>query len=126
MFGKGVYFADMVSKSANYCATSRSNPTGILLLCEVALGETNDLYHSDYNASDLPAGKSSTRGLGRTIPNPNHSAKLGDVHVPFGKPEKDGKDQNELNRRSLMYNEFIVYDISQIKIKYLIKTRFNY
>ena len=38
MFGKGVYFADMVSKSANYCCTSRSNDTGLLLLCDVALG----------------------------------------------------------------------------------------
>lgn len=39
MFGKGVYFADMVSKSANYCWTSRDNPIGMMLLCEVALGE---------------------------------------------------------------------------------------
>ena len=39
MFGKGVYFADMVSKSANYCRTSRSDPIGLMLLCEVALGE---------------------------------------------------------------------------------------
>ena len=23
MFGKGIYFADMVSKSANYCGTSK-------------------------------------------------------------------------------------------------------
>ena len=38
MFGKGIYFADMVTKSANYCCTSRSNNTGLLLLCEVALG----------------------------------------------------------------------------------------
>ena len=38
MFGKGVYFADMVSKSANYCRTSKSDPLGIMLLCEVALG----------------------------------------------------------------------------------------
>lgn len=38
MFGKGVYFADMVSKSANYCATSKVNSTGLMLLCEVALG----------------------------------------------------------------------------------------
>jgi hypothetical protein len=35
MFGKGVYFADMVSKSANYCCTSPSDPIGVLLLCEV-------------------------------------------------------------------------------------------
>lgn len=39
MFGKGVYFADMVSKSANYCMTSPSNNTGLMLLCEVALGD---------------------------------------------------------------------------------------
>ena len=38
MFGKGIYFADMVSKSANYCFASHSNPRGLLLLCEVALG----------------------------------------------------------------------------------------
>ena len=28
MFGKGIYFADMVSKSANYCCTNKTNNTG--------------------------------------------------------------------------------------------------
>ena len=41
MFGKGVYFADVPSKSANYCHASPENPEGILLLCEVALGKEN-------------------------------------------------------------------------------------
>jgi poly [ADP-ribose] polymerase len=50
MFGKGVYFADMSSKSANYCFTNNNNDIGILLLCEVALGNTNDLLSSNYNA----------------------------------------------------------------------------
>jgi hypothetical protein len=35
MFGKGVYFADMVSKSANYCCTHPGDPVGVLLLSEV-------------------------------------------------------------------------------------------
>lgn len=35
MFGKGVYFADMFSKSANYCFASSNAPAGVLLLCEV-------------------------------------------------------------------------------------------
>jgi hypothetical protein len=39
MFGKGIYFADMVSKSANYCCPAPDNKTGLLLLCEVALGD---------------------------------------------------------------------------------------
>ncbi len=38
MFGKGIYFADMVSKSANYCKTSKKDNIGLLLLCDVALG----------------------------------------------------------------------------------------
>lgn len=42
MFGKGIYFADMVSKSANYCCADSVNSTGLMLLCEVALGNVSD------------------------------------------------------------------------------------
>ncbi len=38
MFGRGIYFADMASKSANYCWATPSKNTGLLLMCEVALG----------------------------------------------------------------------------------------
>ncbi|XP_065898038.1 poly [ADP-ribose] polymerase 1-like isoform X3 [Dysidea avara] len=62
MFGKGVYFADMVSKSANYCFTSRDNPIGLLLLCEVALGEMYELKHSEYVVKP-PGTKLSTKAL---------------------------------------------------------------
>ena len=51
MFGKGVYFADMVSKSANYCGTSYVNEVGCILLGDVALGDMNVKYDADYNAS---------------------------------------------------------------------------
>ncbi|EDO26345.1 predicted protein, partial [Nematostella vectensis] len=34
MFGKGIYFADMSSKSANYCFATRSKNTGLVLLSE--------------------------------------------------------------------------------------------
>lgn len=71
MFGKGIYFADMVSKSANYCFTNRDNNVGILLLCEVALGNTNDLTASCYTANKLPANKNSTKGIGKTQPDSN-------------------------------------------------------
>ncbi|XP_058149820.1 poly [ADP-ribose] polymerase 2 isoform X2 [Dasypus novemcinctus] len=36
MFGKGIYFADMSSKSANYCFASHLKNTGLLLLSEVS------------------------------------------------------------------------------------------
>ena len=57
MFGKGVYFADMVSKSANYCYTNNQNNISCMLLCEVALGNMNEKFYADYNANILPIGK---------------------------------------------------------------------
>merc|ERR1712228_458550 len=64
MFGKGVYFADMCSKSANYCFTSPSANTGLILLAEVALGDMNPKFQADYYADKLPKGKLSTKGIG--------------------------------------------------------------
>ncbi|KAI9208208.1 poly polymerase catalytic domain-containing protein [Polychytrium aggregatum] len=120
MFGKGVYFADMVSKSANYCFTSPGNNTGVLLLCEVALG---DMYERDYATyvTTLPNGLHSTKGCGRTIPSKEvpHPADP-DLMVPLGPAKTTTKSG------ALLYNEYIVYDVSQIKIKYLLRVRFNY
>mmetsp|Transcript_52481 Transcript_52481/g.60021 ORF Transcript_52481/g.60021 Transcript_52481/m.60021 type:complete len:650 (-) Transcript_52481:186-2135(-) len=122
MFGKGVYFADMVSKSANYCCTSRDSNTGILILCDVALGECNEKKRADFYADRLPKGKSSTKGVGKTAPSEDSYVKLGkDIQVPVGK----GEDTN-IDDCSLMYNEYIVYDINQIQMKYLLKCKFKY
>merc|ERR1712223_796099 len=69
MFGKGVYFADMSSKSANYCFATPSNPYGLLLMCEVALGNSSLLVDADYNAgTDLPKDFHSVKGVGRVGP----------------------------------------------------------
>ena len=122
MFGKGIYLADMSSKSANYCYTSRDNNTGILLLCDSALGEMNEKYHADSYASNLPPGKSSTMGMGRTGPNPDNKVILPDgVVIPMGPGEPTNRPGC-----TLLYNEYIVYDVAQIKIRYLLRTRFNY
>ncbi|BBN16135.1 poly [ADP-ribose] polymerase 2/3/4 [Marchantia polymorpha subsp. ruderalis] len=122
MFGKGVYFADMVSKSANYCYTSPTENTGILLLCEVALGDMRELTTSDYNADKLPPGLLSTKGVGNTAPDPKQFKTLDNgVVVPMGKPKKGvGKGGY------LLYNEFIVYNTAQIRMKYLLLTKFVY
>jgi poly [ADP-ribose] polymerase len=120
MFGKGVYFADMVSKSANYCFTSRDNNIGLLLCCEVALGECNEKLQSDYNANLLPAGKMSTKGCGKTAPPPDSYVDLEGYKVPLGKGQPTGVNG------SLLYNEYIVYDVAQIRMKYLFKIRFDY
>lgn len=64
MFGKGVYFADIIQKSFPYACPELSNDVGVYILAEVALGETRELNNVDYNAANLPPGKNSTHALG--------------------------------------------------------------
>ncbi|KAJ3079952.1 Poly [ADP-ribose] polymerase 2 [Quaeritorhiza haematococci] len=124
MFGKGVYFADMVSKSANYCFTSPHNPTGLMLLCEVQLGEPRPCFYADYDAGTKAkaGGLHSTKGCGSTAPDESEFVKMEDgVVVPCGKPTNVKKSEG-----SLLYNEYIVYDVAQIRMRYLIKMKFKY
>ena len=137
MFGKGIYFADMVSKSANYCCTGPTNPTGLLLLCDVALGNVSmeawlwrhivTLVSQMYERTQaeyvekLPKGKHSTKGLGRTEPDPSAAKNLNGVEVPLGKGVTDNNKGS-----ALLYNEYIVYDVAQVNVKYLLKVDFKY
>ncbi|XP_043840434.1 poly [ADP-ribose] polymerase 2 isoform X2 [Dromiciops gliroides] len=124
MFGKGIYFADMSSKSANYCFASRLKDVGLLLLSEVALGECNELLAANPEAGGLLQGKHSTKGMGRMAPNPSHYVTLNGSTVPLG----PASDTGILNPQgyTLNYNEFIVYDPSQVRMRYLLKIRFNF
>ncbi|ELU14708.1 hypothetical protein CAPTEDRAFT_122874 [Capitella teleta] len=125
MFGKGVYFADMSSKSANYCFATKTNHQGLLLLSEVSLGKCNELLSADYGAAKLPAGCHSVMGKGKIGPNPKHTFKMPDgLEVPLGK----GVDTGVANPSgyTLNYNEFIVYDVSQVKMRYLLKVNFKF
>ncbi len=60
MFGKGIYFADMVSKSANYCCTNPTNNTGglSLMLTSVADPDPPDphVFGSPGNQDKLVTG----------------------------------------------------------------------
>ncbi|XP_021313014.1 poly [ADP-ribose] polymerase 2 isoform X1 [Sorghum bicolor] len=122
MFGKGVYFADMFSKSANYCCASEACRSGVLLLCEVALGDMNELLNADYDANNLPKGKLSTKGVGQTAPDMVESKITDDgVVVPLGKPK-----QEPSKRGGLRYNEYIVYNVDQIRMRYVLLVNFNF
>ncbi|CAI5982637.1 unnamed protein product [Closterium sp. NIES-65] len=109
MFGKGVYFADLVSKSAQYCFTSPDSNIGLLLLSRVALGALYELTSAEY-VEKLPRGKHATKGLGMMKPKEAEFVKwASDVVVPCGKPVPSGVKNSHLR-----YNEFIVYDTSQL------------
>ncbi|XWS46946.1 hypothetical protein CRYUN_Cryun14cG0111600 [Craigia yunnanensis] len=121
MFGKGVYFADLVSKSAQYCYTDRKNPVGLMLLSEVALGKVYELTKAKY-IEKLPKGKHSTKGLGKKVPKKSDFVKWKDeIIVPCGKPVPSNVQASEL-----MYNEYIVYNTAQVKMQFLLKVRFHH
>lgn len=66
MFGKGLYFADKFEKSQNY--SHGGHQTKVMLLCEVALGKSMDLYRP-YFCEKLPANFQSVKAIGRTAAN---------------------------------------------------------
>lgn len=121
MFGKGIYFADMVSKSANYCFASPGNNRGLLLLGEVALGNMHELNAAEY-IQKLPKGCHSVKGIGSTHPDPASFRELPNgCRVPCGKGVNSGaKDA------TLLYNEYIVYDVAQVNLKYLVDFKFKF
>lgn len=108
MFGKGVYFADCVSKSANYCFTNKQNNEALMLLCEVALGDLYECTTSDYFAAEnsRTAGKTGTLGIGRQMPDPEKEKYLDDgTRVPCGPVISS-------NRASVLeYNEVGLVDV---------------
>jgi hypothetical protein len=71
MFDKGIYLADMSSKSANYCCSYNSGGQALLLLCDAELGNPMQvLTNAQYDAGKTAAQKGaiSTWGQGTTAP----------------------------------------------------------
>ncbi|KAK4406998.1 Poly [ADP-ribose] polymerase 2 [Sesamum angolense] len=120
MFGKGVYFADMFSKSANYCCVTKASTAGVLLLLPWETWQK--LLTANYDADKLPAGKLSTKGVGATAPDLSEALTLEDgVVVPLGTPKEQPGPKG-----SLLYNEYIVYNVEQIRMRYLVQVYFKY
>lgn len=119
MFGPGIYFADRVSKSCNYC--DRNADGGFLLLCDVLLGTSYESHNAipRLRSSPLKPGGIATQsvlGLGRRIPDPGWDMKIDGTIWPMGRTV----DRND-SSAYLQFNEYIVYDSSQVVPKYLVK-----
>lgn len=94
----------------------------MLLLCEVALGEMAELLTAKYDADKLPQGKLSTKGVGATAPDMSEIETLEDgVVVPLGHPKKQ-----LTAKASLLYNEYIAYNVDQIRMRYVVQVNFNF
>lgn len=120
-FGRGLYFSDSVSKSAEYCKMGCFR-NGMLLLCEVALGNVHE--QGKMLARDRPPESHSVKGLGHFQPNPDEAFTRHDgVVIPLGKHLEVQDDQNNLKIRS--YNEFVVYNEAQVNIQYLVQVKYG-
>ncbi|KAL1755215.1 PARP-1-like protein [Schizophyllum commune] len=124
MFGKGVYFADMMSKSAGYCYMGLSGQTGLLLLCEVAVKPFYERYDAEYDADKgcKKANALATKGIGRTQPvNWKDAGEVLGNDALKGCHMPDGPCDNNADPKAyLQYNEYIVYNTAQIRARYLL------
>jgi NACHT domain- and WD repeat-containing protein len=125
MFDKGIYLSEVASKSAQYCFPSYKSPYGILLVCEVALGKQLILQKANFSAkqSCLRLGFDSVKGAGRHGPSQGTAYYLPDgVRVCMGPNAYD----DDYVQGDLLYSEHVVYDTSRVRIKYVLKLKFNY
>ncbi|CAK7203836.1 hypothetical protein SEUCBS139899_006585 [Sporothrix eucalyptigena] len=128
MFGKGIYLADMSSKSAGYCASGISGGTGLLLLCEAKLGDPlQKLTQASYTAGEDAKAKGlyATLGQGRTAPPAWKDAS--DVHESLKGVQMPDVSQaptdTKVPNAGLYYNEYIVYDVNQVRLRYLFRVK---
>lgn len=133
-FGKGVYFGDMSGISINYTHFSLSNNTGLLLLCEVVAKPFHEAYEFDFHADVTSKNNSkvATKALGKM----QHETWI-DAGEALGRDDLKGVKMPGARARDLshtfprpsvkvedIWNEYIIYDVSQIRIRYLLQMEF--
>ena len=120
LFGKGVYFADLIGKSTPYCRPELSNGIATFVLCEVALGNPQKKKHPDHDADKLPPNHHSTMAVGCQQPKPSESIYIdnGRVEVPLGTVVN-------VKGAHMGSNEWIVYNKNQIRMRYLVRCKVN-
>ncbi|KAF1812467.1 PARP-domain-containing protein [Eremomyces bilateralis CBS 781.70] len=127
MFGKGVYLADMSSKSGNYCHAQLARGNMLLLLCEVELGKMRERTVHDYDAAEVAKSNrcQSTWGQGRKGPSKWKDAggvwdELKGVKMPdTSEPPGD----TDVPKSDLHFNEYVCYDAAQVRVRYLLHVK---
>lgn len=116
MFGNGVYFANVPTKSANYCCPEVSRRV-FMLLCEVETGNPLTLYQSEVDADEMmkKAKKASVYAAGKHRPSET-------VEINGIPAFKSGLEQIT-EKTDLLYDEYVMFDDDQFKIKYVVEVK---
>lgn len=121
--GRGNYSADMIDKSQGYCG--KAGKIGLILLNEVALGNIKRIYADDSRLVAAPPGFNSVLACGRLQPDDkfDHTdISLSPSGHPVIIPQAKGitmKDACAKNT-SFHHNEYLVYDATQVHMRYLL------
>ncbi|VDP89906.1 unnamed protein product [Echinostoma caproni] len=91
----------------------------------VSLGNYRELTEACYTADKLPAGMHSVKGVGRMEPDSKTWYRTEDqLTIPIGKLiSVPGRDPDT---HTLQFNEYIVYNPRQVRLRYLLKVKFNF
>lgn len=115
VLGKGIYFANSISKSFNYCDAEGLSEGGLVLICEVALGYSEVVTAPTY---DRPLGSNyqSRMALGMAGPD-EQMYDLSGVKIPLSPLKQRGV------RSTFRYDEFVIYEANRYKFRYLVNLR---
>jgi hypothetical protein len=146
MFGKGIYFYDCFTKAAlQSLGPQRMEPgqtiRAYVVLSEVALGDMHQAFAPHQFKRSAPMYCHSVYGVGRYKPNKigirdlcQPAPDFAPNQLTYDKPNaiflNTGKMSHNtdlealpsgMNPPDLKFNEYVVYDESQIKMKYLVE-----
>jgi poly [ADP-ribose] polymerase len=120
--GRGIYFASENNKSAGY--VGRCGNIGIMFLGEVALGKEYSITRDDSSLKKAPEGYDSVVARGRTEPDPTKDTSITidgkTITVPQGAPLSQAQYSNSYFSQS----EYLIYQESQVRLRYLLKLKF--
>ncbi|XP_034549461.1 protein mono-ADP-ribosyltransferase PARP4 isoform X9 [Notolabrus celidotus] len=91
--GSGIYFSDTMSTSLKYSKQCKTDGSRLMLVCDVALGNTKDVYKRHLTLTEAPEGYNSVHG----------------VRLSRG------------NGSNFLDDEYVVYSPDQVKLKYVVQ-----
>ncbi|XP_040278398.1 protein mono-ADP-ribosyltransferase PARP4 [Bufo bufo] len=91
--GSGIYFSDSISTSVKYSQPSDITGSRLLVVCDVALGKSTDVFRRDYTITEPPSG----------------------FHSVHGVQQKDGVNSDFTD------DEYVVYNVNQVEMKYIVQ-----
>lgn len=122
VLGKGIYFADVSTKSFNYCGIIGID-IGYLLICEVALGNNSDIRESPCFDNKLAADQTSRIALGKSYLHDNtfKTYSTEDKYLENVQISNGPLSARENSKSSFLYNEYVIFDTRQYQFRYIVK-----